>query len=69
MHLPNAFDVQLRSILKTKKITRQKFLTDLNMSNNNFNSWYKLKANPRMDTISKIAEYLQVSIDYLVGLE
>lgn len=65
----STFDKQLRRILKDRKITREKFLTDLNMSNNNFNSWYKVKSNPRMDTIVKIADYLQVSIDYLVGIE
>ena len=39
------------------------------MSNNNFNNWFKLNANPRMENVVKIANYLNVSIDYLVGVE
>ncbi len=65
----STFAKKLKQILNEKHITREKFLTDLNMSNNNFNNWYKLELNPRMDTVTKIANYLQVSIDYLVGLE
>lgn len=65
----STFAQRLKQILNEKHITREKFLTDLKMSNNNFNNWYKLELNPRMDTVAKIANYLRVSIDYLVGLE
>lgn len=65
----STFAKRLKQILNERHITREKFLSDLNMSNNNFNNWYKLELNPRMDTVVKIANYLQVSIDYLVGIE
>lgn len=62
------FSTQLKKILKNKKITQQKLFDDLNLSSNN-SKWHKLNSNVRMDTVVKIANYLNVSIDYLVGIE
>ena len=65
----NTFNNKLKEILKNKKITQTKLLSDLKLSNSNSNSWHKQDLNPRMDTIVKLANYLNVSIDYLVGIE
>ena len=67
--ITKSFSNQLKTILKNKNISQTKLLTDLKLSNSNSNSWNKENLNPRMDTIIKIADYLQVSIDYLVGIE
>ena len=39
------------------------------MSKSDIHYWSKTSANPQMETIIKIADYLQVSIDYLVEIE
>ena len=64
----STFSTQLKKILKSKKITQQKLFEDLNLSSNNA-KWHKLNSNLRMDTVIKIANYLNVSIDYLVGID
>ena len=63
------FDIQLKKILKDKKIAQTKMIDDLNLSNANLHRWFKMNDTPTMETIVKIADYLNVSIDYLVGIE
>lgn len=64
-----SFDVQLKKILKSKKVAQTKMIEDLKLSNANLNRWFVAKDTPTMDTVIKIANYLNVSIDYLVGIE
>ncbi len=65
----STFAKRLKEILKDKKIKEVDFFKNLKYSTANITKWFKLNANPRMDTVAKIANYFQVSIDYLVGLE
>lgn len=48
-------------------ITKNKMLTDLNLSKNSFVDWTKRGTIPNGDTLAKIAEYFNVSTDYLLG--
>lgn len=50
-------------------ITKNKMLKDLGMGTGTFNTWEKRGTIPSGETLSKIAAYFNVSIDYLLGNE
>jgi len=58
---------RIKAILKSKKISVNKMLTDCDM---NKNALYTMQSSgylPRLEAVAKIADYLDCSIDYLVG--
>ncbi|MBQ8615409.1 MAG: helix-turn-helix transcriptional regulator [Clostridia bacterium] len=63
------FDKRLRKILSDKKITQTKLVEDTNFSTGNLFSWFNKKSQPNMSTVIELAEYLNVSLDYLAGRE
>ena len=54
-------------ILNEKRITKYKLTKDCNMPHNIFTYWESGKQKPNFDTLLKIADYLNVSLDYLIG--
>lgn len=54
-------------LLDEKGISRNKMLTDLCISKNSFVDWTKRGTVPNGDTLIKIARYLDISVDYLLG--
>ena len=63
------FGTQLKKTLKEKNITQIQLIKDLNLSGGYLYNWITLNAMPRMDLVIRIADYLGVSLDYLVGRE
>ena len=63
------FDVQFRKVLSEQKVTQYKLLKDKVISGGNIDSWFNKKRIPHIDSIIKLAQYLNVSMDYLVGRE
>lgn len=57
------------SLLNQKGVSRNKMLTDLHLGKNSFVNWEKRGTIPGGDTLNKIAEYFNVSTDYLLGNE
>ena len=58
---------RLNSLLEERKLTRSKFLSDLKMGKNQFTYWEKNGIVPNNATLSAIANYFGVSVDYLTG--
>ena len=54
-------------ILNEKQITKYKLTKDCNIPHNIFTYWESGKQKPNFDTLLKIADYLNVSLDYLIG--
>ena len=54
-------------LLKEKNITAKELSTAINISAGNISDWKKGKSKPSTDAISKIADYFDVSTDYLLG--
>jgi len=48
-------------------ITKNKLLTDLELSKNSFVAWSKRGTVPSGETLDKLANYFGVTIDYLLG--
>lgn len=56
-------------LLNQKGISGAKMSKDLGFSNAVFSQWKTGKQNPSIEKLTKIAKYLEVSTDYLLGTE
>lgn len=63
------FAKQLKKVLKACKVSQYRLLKDNIVSQGHLNSWFNDKMMPNLDNIIKLADYLNISIDYLVGRE
>lgn len=56
-------------LLSEKGISKNKMLTELKLGKNSFVNWESRGTIPSGTTLHKIAEYFNVSTDYLLGTE
>lgn len=63
------FLYNVTQLIKQAGISKNKLLTDLGLNKNSFVNWEKRDTVPSGDTLTKIAEYFNVSTDYLLGNE
>lgn len=63
----STFVDNVTSLLKEQKITKNKMLSDLNLSRNSFIDWKKRGTIPSASVVSAIAEYLGTTISSLIG--
>ena len=61
------FSQTFKRLCKEKKITQQQALLELNLNRNATQRW--TQGIPAPHTLKKIAEYFEVSVDYLLGVE
>lgn len=61
------FSERVENILNEKKISKAKMLSDLKLGKNQFTYWKKNHTVPNGFSVQAIAEYLNVSVDYLIG--
>ncbi len=57
---------KIELLLDNESISKNRFISDLNLSNNVFTKWRKRTTPPKMETLNKIAEYFNVSIESLM---
>lgn len=57
---------RITKILDDRKISKNKMLTDLGLAKNSFNNWVSRGTSPSIEAMRKIANYLCVSVDYLL---
>lgn len=58
---------RIEELLYEKGITQRKLASDLYLNPNTVNGYIKNRRSPDCETASRIAEYLDTSIDYLLG--
>ncbi len=63
------FDEQLKKIIKEFKVSQYKLVKDRVCNMGNFHKWFKLKSTPKIESLIKLADYFNISLDYLVGRE
>jgi len=63
----NAFAVRLRSIRKRRKLTQRQLASKLNISQSTIALYETGDRKPDPETINKIADFFNVSTDYLLG--
>lgn len=60
---------RLDDLIKSKKLTRKQFLEDMKFGKNQITYWEKNKTLPNPSTLSAIATFFGVSVEYLTGEE
>ncbi len=63
------FGQNLRKAIENANISQNKIIKDLNLSTHSIVSWLNNKTIPNFSSVIKLAEYLKISIDDLVGRE
>lgn len=61
------FDTNIKNILNNKHITKYRLFKDCGFSDGHEYSWFNLKNAPRYDNLLKMADYLNISMDELIG--
>ena len=61
------FSKRFNQILKEKKISKEKFRKDNNISASVIYRWSIGKTKPSIENLIKMAEYFDCSVDYLIG--
>lgn len=59
--------MKLKKLRKSKKISQLKLAMDLNMNQNTISRYETGEREPGINELIKIADYFDVSIDYLVS--
>lgn len=57
---------RVKGLMDQSGIKAKQLTAELGISNSSFTDWGKGKGSPSLDTVTKIADYFNVSIDYLV---
>ena len=60
--------IRIKEIRKLKKITAKELAEQVNVAESTMSLYENGKREPDFETLSKIARYLEVSTDYLLGL-
>ena len=63
------FALRLDKLIKENKITRYRVAKDLKCSKQSVINWCEGISEPKISYIRELAEYFDVSADYLLGLE
>ncbi len=58
--------LQLKALREAKNISQEKFAKELNVAQNTVSNWERGVRNPDNEMLIKIANYFDVSIDYLL---
>lgn len=58
---------RIKTLAKTKKITVGKMLSDCDLNKNSLSTMQSGGYLPRTEALAKIADYLDCSVDYLLG--
>ena len=58
---------KLKELRKSKKISQLKLAIDLNMNQNSISRYYNCERESDYETLIKLADYFDVSLDYLLG--
>lgn len=61
------FPQKLKELRKEKKLTQTELASKLNISQKSYSNWESGKVEPTLDNIIKLANILDVTVDYLLG--
>ena len=67
LHLVPPFRERLRALLKERKITQAKLIEDLSISSAVPYKWLSGINEPSIESLIRLAEYFECSVDYLIG--
>ena len=67
LHPVLPFQERLRAVMKEQKITHQKMIETMPVSSSVLYKWVSGKSLPNAETLIRIANFLECSVDYLIG--
>ncbi len=67
MYEPNLIAEKIKFLAKNKNLQITKMLSDCNLSKNTLSSMLSGGSTPKSENLAKIADYLDCSVDYLLG--
>ena len=67
--MKNKFAVRLSELIEENNISKRELAKNINVSATSISDWSTGKIQPTAENIYIIAEYFQVSSDYLLGLK
>ncbi len=67
--MKNKFSVRLSELLIENKTTKRELAKKINVSATSISDWSTGKVQPTAENIYLVAEYFQISADYLLGLK
>ena len=62
-------ELRLKELRRKRKISQLKLAMDLNMNQNTISRYETLEREADYETLIRLADYFDVSIDYLLGRE
>ena len=62
------FVVRVSKLLEDKGVSKNKLLKDIELGSSSFRNWETQGKTPSSEAVSKIADYFNVSTDFLLGL-
>lgn len=62
-------EFRLKELRKKKKISQLKLALDLNMNQNTISRYETMEREADYETLIKLADYFDVTLDYLLGRE
>lgn len=68
LNVPVPFGERFMFILEERHITKYRLSKDCDFNNSQFTKWFIVGNFPQTKTIIKISEYLDCSVEYLLGL-
>ena len=67
LHPVLPFHERLRAVMKERGVSQTKMIKTMPVSSGALYKWVSGKAQPSVDTLYRLSEYLDCSIDYLIG--
>lgn len=67
VELTMTFSERLTILMKDRKVTAKELSEKLEIGKNQFKYWADKGNTPSGETVSKLADYFDVSVDYLIG--
>ena len=61
------FSIRLKELREKNNLSQQAFAIKMNISQSTIGMWESGKREPNFSTIQKLADYFNVSVDYLLG--
>lgn len=61
------FSARIKEIRKSKKLTQKQVAAGIGVAERNYQEWEYGKTKPGFDSLIALADFFDVSLDYLVG--
>lgn len=66
--LVDCFSTRLEQTIKENKVSKKKIAKDLGINPQAISNYTKMERLPRLEIVVRLAEYFNVSVDWLLGI-